>query len=342
MKKNLFLSLVILSASFVHAEIKDTIRFKLNGHIDGYSVFGNNNEMKKIPYLVSSSNMNSFQINLNLFELTWENSKWKYALSPAMGSYMTQNYAKEKWFKRWIYEAYVQRKWNQSSLALGVFSSPYTQETPKSIDQISYSRSLSAEKSPYFISGLKYTRKLNLNWNLSLFAMNGWQRMDYNDSTFTPSFGSLLEFKRNNWKFNWSTFFSYQKLGEIDQIKVAQTRFLSEWNLQYVKNKWLFQSCLYVGRQGINLFGISILSNWGQINAQVGYSLNNRMKLNGRLEYFIDPMKIHIPYTQLASESVGLSYSLNDYMNIGTEFRCFHSEKKAFEPYQFLFFQLKF
>jgi hypothetical protein len=78
------------------------------------------------------------------------------------------------------------------------------------------------------------------------------------------------------------------------------------------------------------------------MNAQLAYYVSNRMKLYGRMEYFIDPTNVQVSSTQLASESVGLSYSLNDYMNIGTEFRCFHSEKKAFEPYQFLFFQLKF
>jgi hypothetical protein len=60
------------------------------------------------------------------------------------------------------------------------------------------------------------------------------------------------------------------------------------------------------------------------------------------MEYFIDPSNNQIARKQLASESLGILYALTDVMNIGTEFRCFHSEKKAFEPYQFLFFQLKF
>lgn len=74
---------------------------------------------------------------------------------------MNQNYSNEKWFKRWIYEAYIQRKWQRSSIAMGVFSSPYTHETPKSSDHISYSRSLAPEYVPYYISGLKYNRTIN-------------------------------------------------------------------------------------------------------------------------------------------------------------------------------------
>jgi hypothetical protein len=186
--KGWLIMLLQICSIVVWAENKDTLHFQMHGLIDGYSTLGKSNPMGKVPYLVSSSNLNSFQINLNLVELTWENSKWKYALSPAMGSYMQQNYANEKWYKRWIYEAYVQRKCNRSSLALGVFSSPYTQETPKSIDQLSYSRSLAPEFVPYYISGIKYQLNLNRNWNLSLFAMNGWQKMDY--SQFSPSFGS--------------------------------------------------------------------------------------------------------------------------------------------------------
>ncbi len=330
--KYIFISWILLHSMFVQAGNKDTLRFQLHGLIDGYSTLGKSNSIGKVPYLVSSSNLNSFQINLNLMEFTWENTKWKYALSPAMGTYMQQNYANERWFKRWIYEAYVQRKFNKSSIAAGVFSSPYTQETPKSIDQISYSRSLAPEYVPYYISGLKYNRTLNVNWSLSLFAMNGWQKMDY--SNFTPSFGSLLEFKRDRWKFNWSTYIGREK---PTLAKEFQTRIFSEWNVQYARQKWLFQSCFFIGTQGINFS-----RNWGQINTQVAYSLSDKIRLYGRMEYFKDPSKIQISEAQLASESLGLIYAVNDVFNIGTEFRSFHSEKKAFEPYQFLFFQLKF
>lgn len=314
------------------ARESDSLRFQCHGLIDGYSTLGKSNSLGKIPYLVSSSNLNAFQINLNVMEFTWENSTWKYALSPGMGTYMTQNYASEKPFKRWIYEAYVQRKMNKSSIALGVFSSPYTQETPKSFDQISYSRSLAPEYVPYYISGLKYNRTIHPNWSFSLFAMNGWQKMDY--AHFTPSFGSLLEFKKGNWKVNWSTYFGREK---TIQMKEPAIRMLVEGNLHYFKGKWMFQTCIYAGSQGINFS-----RNWGQLNGQFAYVLSQRMKWYGRLEYFMDPSNIQIARKHLASESMGVLYALNEVMNIGTEFRCFHSEKKAFEPYQFLFFQLKF
>ena len=311
---------------------KDTLRFQLHGLIDGYSTLGKTNEIGKIPYLVSSSNLNTFQINLNVMEFTWENSKWKYALSPAYGTYMQQNYAAEKWHKRWIYEAYVQRKFNKSSIAAGVFSSPYTQETPKSVDQISYSRSLAPEYVPYYISGLKYNRTINSSWSLSLFATNGWQKMDY--SQLSPSFGSLVEFKKGNVKLNWSTYVGREK---PLLVKELQTRMLSEWNVQYSFGKWIIQSCAFIGTQGMNFS-----RNWGQINAQLSCSVKVKTKIYGRLEYFSDPSSLQLSMEKLASESLGVNYALSDVMNIGTEFRCFHSEKKAFEPYQFLFFQLKF
>jgi hypothetical protein len=330
--KRFLIILFQICITSVWADNKDTLHFQMHGLIDGYSTLGKSNPLGKVPYLVSSSNLNSFQINLNLVELTWENSKWKYALSPAIGTYMQQNYANEKWYKRWIYEAYLQRKWNRSSLALGVFSSPYTQETPKSIDQISYSRSLAPEYVPYYISGIKYQLNLNRYWNLSLFAMNGWQKMDY--SQLSPSFGSLLEFKRDRWKFNWSTYIGREK---PILAKEPQTRFLSEWNVQYAFKKITVQSCTFFGTQGINFS-----RNWWQINAQAAYALHERTKLYGRIEYFNDPSTLQLPVNHLSSSSLGVIYSLNNVMNIGTESRFFKSEKKGFEPYQFLFFQLKF
>jgi len=311
---------------------KDSLRFQLHGLIDGYSVLGKSNEIGKIPYLVSSSNLNSFQINLNVMEFTLENSKWKYALSPAIGTYMQQNYAAEKGFKRWIYEMYVQRKFNRSSIAAGVFSSPYTQETPKSGDQLSYSRSLAPEYVPYYISGLKYQRTLSSYLNLSLFAMNGWQKMNYDQ--FSLSFGSLLEYKKGNWKVNWSTYIGREKPVFAKEL---QTRMLSEWNMQYSEGKWTIQSCAFIGTQGINFS-----RNWWQINTQLAFSATAKTRLYGRVEYFNDPNTVQLSSGKLASESMGVNYALTDVTSIGTEFRCFQSEKKAFEPYQFLFFQLKF
>lgn len=323
---------LLFLSSFGHSSTQDSLRFQLHGLIDGYSVFGKSNSIGKIPYLVSSSNLNSFQINLNLMEFTWENSKWKYALSPALGTYMSQNYAAEKKYKRWIYEAYIQRKFNKSSIAAGVFSSPYTQETPKSIDQISYSRSLAPEYVPYYISGLKYQRTISSKLNLSLFAMNGWQKMNYEQ--FSLSFGSLLEFKKGNWKVNWSTYIGREKPVFAKEV---QTRILSEWNVQYSQGKWTIQSCAFVGTQGINFS-----RNWWQVNTQLAYSATDRTRFYGRVEYFSDPNTVQLSTGKLASESIGVNYALSDVLNIGTEFRGFHSEKKAFEPYQFLFFQLKF
>ena len=80
----------------------------------------------------------------------------------------------------------------------------------------------------------------------------------------------------------------------------------------------------------------------GAGKGQVAYSFSDKMRWYSRVEYFMDPSSIQIARKHLASESLGVLYALNDVMNIGTEFRCFHSEKKAFEPYHFLFFQLKF
>lgn len=331
MKYYVFIGLFVLMVNSFSAQ-KDSLRFQLHGLIDGYSVLGKSNSTGKIPYLVSSSNLNSFQINLNVMEFTLENLKWKYAVSPAFGTYIQQNYAAEKWYKRWIYEMYVQRKFNQSSIAAGVFSSPYTQETPKSADQLSYSRSLAPEYVPYYISGLKYQRTLSSHLNLSLFAMNGWQKMNY--AQFSPSFGSLLEFKKGSWKVNWSTYIGREK---PILAKELQTRMLSEWNIQYSKQKWTIQSCAFVGTQGMNFS-----RNWWQVNTQLAFLATDKTRIYGRVEYFSDPTTVQLSTGKLASESVGVNYALTDVMNIGTEFRCFHSEKKAFEPYQFLFFQLKF
>ncbi|MDP4637429.1 MAG: hypothetical protein NWR96_03825 [Crocinitomicaceae bacterium] len=65
--RHLLLATLCASSFLVYSATRDTLRFQLHGLIDGYSVLGKKNDLGKVPYLVSSSNMNSFQINLNLF-----------------------------------------------------------------------------------------------------------------------------------------------------------------------------------------------------------------------------------------------------------------------------------
>ena len=82
--------------------------------------------------------------------------------------------------------------------AVGTFSSPYTQETPRGVDQLSASRSLAAEYVPYYVAGLRWTRSWSRQLKTQFFVTNGWQRLIF--SGVRPSLGLLVQYEKKNWK----------------------------------------------------------------------------------------------------------------------------------------------
>ena len=63
-------------------------------------------------------------------------------------------------------------------------------------DDWTLTRSVAADNSPYFESGVKigYTSK-NEQWYLSALILNGWQRIHRVDGNSTPAFGTQITYK---------------------------------------------------------------------------------------------------------------------------------------------------
>ena len=100
--------------------------------------------------------------------------------TPGFGTYMNANYADERQTLENIVEAYVGiRLFKDKNIWLdgGVFSSPYTNETVYSFDQLTYTRSLGAENTPYYLTGAKLTVPLGPLWTIYLYLLNGWIRI---------------------------------------------------------------------------------------------------------------------------------------------------------------------
>jgi hypothetical protein len=118
---------------------------------------------------------------------------------------MQNNYALEAPWRRYIYEGYLQYASGKNELAVGTFSSPYTQETPRGVDQLSATRSLAAEYVPYYVAGLRWTHSWTKQFKTQFFVTNGWQRLMLSGAR--PSLSLLVQCEKKNWKYNWSHFY---------------------------------------------------------------------------------------------------------------------------------------
>ena len=315
-------------------------QFTLSGTYDAYVAISKKG-LSHLPFLVSHAKLGQFDINLLELELRYDYKNWRFQVAPAIGSYMSNNYSLELPYRRYLYESYIQYKWKNSEFAYGTFSSPYTQETPRAVDQISATRSLAAEYVPYYVSGLRWTNNWSKFIKTQVFLTNGWQRLSFTQSR--PSFGFLLQYQKEKWQFNWSHFYGdVAPKGKLDTTTALNRwRFFQELNVAYTQNKWTFQSCAYAGLQQQN--GAAKLNYWLQGNLQASCALNTKLGVNARAEVFYDPNSVVFAYTKQAFSSIGLGYMyrIGPVLQCGQEFRYFFTEQTQI-PVCYSFLRLKF
>lgn len=315
-------------------------QFSIAGTYDGYAALSKKG-MTHLPFMVSHAKLGAYDINLLEIELAYSKNQLKFQFSPAIGSYMQNNYAAEAPYRRFIYESYLQYKKGKTELAYGTFSSPYTQETPRAVDQLSASRSLAAEYVPYYVSGLRWTQQWSPTFRSQLFLTNGWQRLAF--SGVRPSLGMLLQWEFKKWKWNWSHFYGdVSPKGKLSpEVGLNRWRFFQEFNGSFQHNAWTFQSCVYAGLQSQN--GTSLLKYWLQGNFQANHTLSTKFDFNARAEFFYDPHQIvfSTATTPFSSFSFGFLHRIGPVLQVGQEFRYFRG-KHSNIPVLYSFLRLKF
>jgi hypothetical protein len=340
----IFLPIILLlsTSTFGQKTIwKDsTNKLELSGYFDGYYNYLNQKSVGGIvPYFYSTNRVNELSVNLAYIKATFSNERFTLNIAPGFGTYMDASYGNEPFGLNNILEANISYKVFKKKNMLvdfGIFPSPYTNETAISKDHLAYTRSLSAENVPYFLSGLKTTHFLSKKLKFFFYIMNGWQEIhDPNDG---KSIGTQLEYKRDSTiTLNWNTYVGSEKSALSPNYR---TRLFSDVFLLRNHKKWNFSSCFYAGAQEIRTAGIvkSKYLIWTQANAIAQYNITPKIGLVGRIEYFSDPdlAIAQAPYTGLSSfecgaASLGLNFKLDKQVLFRLESRTLYSDKKIYE-----------
>lgn len=298
------------------ASNKDTL--VISGGVDGYYAIDCVNPSSSLrPYAVSSARLNQFAINLAYFGIGYRAERFRVQLTPGYGTYMRDNYASENVINRFLLETYGGFKLSKNKgiwLDVGIFTSPYTYETPISKDQLLYSRSLAAENAPYYISGLRFTLPLSPKFTLTLYGINGWQTINFNNaSANSVAFASQLQYKINpRATLAWNTFAG--DAGSNNQPWLS-ARYFNDFWFTYVGQKWDVSATAYVGLQGVYNSAKPDYA-WYSVNASAKYKFNTKFSLSGRVEWFSDPNGILTAPSQLQtrafnvySGTLGFNYS---------------------------------
>ncbi len=155
------------------------------GFVDTYYAFDFNNAVRDRQFTTQAARHNEFGINLAYVEAKLDREKVRGRLALQAGTSVNANYAGEVAnspqlgdLMRHIQEAVVgvnvaDKLW----LDAGIYFSHIGFESWISKDNWNYTRSLGAENSPYYQTGVKATYEFSPVLSGQLHVMNGWQNI---------------------------------------------------------------------------------------------------------------------------------------------------------------------
>ena len=227
--KSLLFSAVAL-ATLQNANAQDSTQTKnpltISGYVEAYYNHDfNNPDNHQVPgFLYNFNRANEVNLNLALIKANYATDRLRANVALATGTYMNANYSAEPGTLKNIYEANIGVRLSGKSnlwLDAGIMPSHIGFESAVGKDNWTLTRSLLAENSPYFESGLKlgYTTR-DEKLFISAMYLNGWQRIQRVDGNSTPAFGTQITYKpTGSVTLNYSAFIGNDKPDSLKQMR---------------------------------------------------------------------------------------------------------------------------
>jgi hypothetical protein len=240
--------------------------------------------------VVNYSKTNAVDLNFLSASLHYRNNFFRTSMGLMTGSYAKNNLAAEDKWARNIYEANVGFHFTNDEeiwLDAGILPSHIGFESVPASKNWSGTRSLVADLSPYYETGLRLSYRPNKSWYLAILALNGWQRITTTLNDFGKSWGMHISFNpKPNWQINSGSF-----IGQIPVGNKVTTRIYSNLysTLQLNPRMWVMAGWDW-GIQENNT------KQWNDILINYKYALiYEKLLANIRYEYLSDPTSLLLP-----------------------------------------------
>ncbi len=226
MKKKLTVIFVLLTAKLFAQKDSTPPTLQLSGYVEAYYTydFGEPGDHNRPAFIYSHNRHNEVNLNLGLVKAAYQAGSVRANLALMTGTYANANLAAEPGVLKNIFEANAGVKISKSKniwIDAGILPSHIGFESAISKDCWNLTRSILAENSPYYESGVKisYT-STDGKWFLSGLLLNGWQRIQRVDGNNTPAFGHQLTWKPNaHITLNSSSFIGNDKPDSVRQMR---------------------------------------------------------------------------------------------------------------------------
>jgi hypothetical protein len=244
------------------------------------------------PFTTQPSRHNEFNVNLAYLEVMRVASRHRGRLALQFGTSVQSNYAGEPSTGRisgpsvqqFLQEAYAGVKLGERTwLDAGVFAANVGMEGWVSRDNLTYTRSLVADYSPYYSAGVRVTHPVTSTLTARVDLVNGWQNISENNDG--KGLGVRLD-----WVPRTGTTVSYFSL-VTDEAPVgedARVRMLHGVGTVLTRGRWTLLGEVDLGGQEREA-GVGGWSRWFGMVATARVAVRPNAALIARIERFDDP-----------------------------------------------------
>lgn len=242
---------------------------------------------EKPDYNYNYKKHNQLNINLAYVKASYQTNRFRSNLAIMAGNYATYNLSNEPNWARPIFEANVGYKiFRQHNLWVdaGIMPSHLGFESAVGGDCWTLTRSILAENSPYFETGVRvsYSNKKE-NVLVAFYVLNGWQKIALSKFDSKPSFGIQVSYKPNNTiTVNYSNFIGSAKPDSLQAFRI----FHNLYAIYDGSPKISFIVGLDVGTE--KRIG-NKLAVWYTPVFISRINLHRKHRVAGRLEFYNDP-----------------------------------------------------
>jgi hypothetical protein len=284
MRALLFALCLLASVRLLAAERSE---LSVSGFVDTYYAYDSNEPVGDRAFTTQAIRQNEFNLNLAYIALALEKSRTRGRLALQTGTSVYSNYAAERTqssplgsMLQHVQEAYAGVRLAENVwLDGGIFLSHIGLESFVSKENWNYTRSLGADYSPYYQSGIRLSYRKDPMWALSLHLLNGWQNIL--EANTEKALGIQVAYSPSSaLSFTYNGFLGKESELRLFNNFIVKARLHERLSLAFSSD-----------------FGIQKQSGNGQVAAWFVETLVLQSRLasewavGGRVEYFSDPQQ---------------------------------------------------
>ncbi|MBK8444801.1 MAG: porin [Sphingobacteriales bacterium] len=282
-------------------------------------------------FIYNHKRHNEVNINLAYIKASLSKAHIRSNLAMMVGNYAQYNLSAEPTWAQFVYEANVGiqlSKQNNWWLDAGIMPSHIGFESAVAADCATLTRSLVAENSPYFETGVKlsYTSD-NQQLYAALLLLNGWQQVQKYDDVQKPAWGMQITYSpKPNITLNYSNFIGESNYGVSQRFYHNLYAHLQmSADLRLTLGFDMGQDFYKNPKQTVT---------WSTPVVIGSYQIKEKHKIAARAEYFNDSDGVIISSTengaQILGASINYDYQIFENVLFRTELKHYHSEQRVF------------